>query len=511
MHVRLFLLVGLAMISFHRAEAQRAVPLVWSFVNNYSSTYSNDQTWLMWAQSPSAQNTTNVFTATYGNGDPINLSSFPTTNPNPQQNYNQLSTPVQLSSNGIASSGMNLTYVNSATLYIGFGNTNPFSSTSAPAFQTADFPFMQVEITSTGAQADVADLTAINYFSFPLSLESYAAGGISPANRLQYSGFGTNTASQVFTALQSTYSGTAPEIRDVNNDIVRILGPSSTLTVGANGVAPYTTGGYATFQSYLGVLYTQQEAVSESSTLKLSYTGNGGYTADARITDDGNGNYGVVIENVVANTLTTPVNVTGSITLFPDTGSGPTENSPTSVTLYGGVLYPDAGSITGELAANQPYNGLVDTLLASLSASIVTGAAGSTTAFPGNLATPPLNQYRFQDSNEWFTQNSPVAASDPGLFFNDLQSSANYDPYFRVISEMSGYSLYGSPYADRYSDWSVAVNATLYGLPSQPISQWTPVDQMVITIGPIPEPSSALLLMGAGVLGLVRRKRTACA
>lgn len=491
------------------ASAQRATPLVWEFVNNYSNTWSNDQTWLMWAQSPNAAtNSTNIFSATYGDGSAITLDTFPTTNPSPDTNYFQQSTPVQLSSHSISTLGMNLTSVDSATLYIGFGNTNPFNSLAAPAFQTAQFSFMQVEVTSKGNPADVADLTAINYFSFPLSLQSYKAGGVSSANLLQSSGFGSHTAEQVITALQSTYTGTGPEVKDAGGKVVRILGPSSSYTVGALGAAPYTTGGYSTFQTYLGTLYTQQEAATDPSPLKLSYSGNGGYTADALITDDGSGNYGVTIENVVANTATTPVVVTGSIVLNPDTMTGGVENSPTSVTIYGGVLYPGAGTVSGELATGQTYAYLTDTLLASLSASIVTGVAGSTVTFPGDTSTPPLDEYRFQDSNTWFTQNSPNADTDPGLFFSDVQTSPFYDDYFRVISEMSDYSLYGSPYADRFSNWGVAINATAYGLPSQPFGEWTPVDRMVITIGPnvVPEPSSLLLLLGAGAFFGVRRR-----
>ncbi len=498
--------IGILFGTAATVNAQRTEPLVWEFVNNYSDTWSDDQIWLMWAQSPSVQNTTNIFTATYGNGTQIDLTDFPTNNPAPDLNYFQQSTPVQLSSNSISTLGMNLTYVNSATLYIGFGDSNPFSSTSAPAFQTAQFPFMQVEITSTGAQADVADLTAINYFSFPLSLESYKAGGVSPENRLQYSGFGTNTQEQIMTQLKTTYTGTSPEVLDGNGDIVRILGPSSSYTVGAGGDAPYTTGGYATFQAYLGELYAQQTApnAENPSSLKLSYTGNNGYTADATITMDGDENYGVTIENVFANTNDGPGDaVTGTIVINPDTDG----NSPTSVTIYSGVLYGQAGTATGELASDGAYGYLTDTLLASLSASIVSGAAGSTVPFPGNAETPPNDEYRFQDSNIWFTQNAPNADVDPGLYFKDLQSEAYYDDYFRVISELSDYSLYGSPYADRFSNWSVAVNATLYGQPDQPISEWIPVDRMVITIGPVPEPTTAVLLIGAGTALMALRRR----
>ncbi len=473
---------------------QPSEALTLDFVNNYASEYHDDQVWLMWAQSSSVLNPMNKFEVTYGNGTAVTLDNF----------SSQQSTAVNLASNDIASKGMDITYANSATLYIGFGDTNPFPTIAAPAFQTDKYQFMQVEITSTGAQADVADLTAINYFSFPLSLASYQAGGATSANLLQSSGFGANTTDSIISALQSTFSGTAPEIIDDSNKLVRILGPSSTYTVGA-GPSGFSTGGYATFGNYLGLLYSQQENPdpSQRSTLKLSYTGNGGYTADARITDDGSGNYGVVIENVVQDTNSGPgTPVSGNITIFPDT---PT-NSPASVTIYSGVLHVGAGTISGELMGS----GLESTLLASLSASLVSGAAGSTTSFPGNTDPSPDNQYRFQLSNSWFTQNSPSAGTDPGLFFDDLQTEAYYDDYFRVISQMSDFSLYGSPYADRFSGIDVTLFTTKYGLPSQPYSEWVPVDRLVVTIGPatVPEPCSFFLFAASGLIMAHRPRRS---
>jgi hypothetical protein len=471
---------------------QTAQALTWYFQN--TTNYPAEQIWLMWAQSPSATNSENTFTATYGDGTQIKLATFPNTD-----KLNQLSVPVQLSTLDIHTKGMSLSYVNSATLYIAFANANPFASTDAPSPNTAQYPYMQVEITSKGAQADVADLTAINYFSFPLSLTSYKAGGATPANLLQTSGFGSNSAETILKALKGTYTGKGPEISNKDGELIRVLGPSSSYTLGENQL----TGGFSTFRNYLAEIYTQQTASVNPSPLKLSYTGDNGYTADAVVTKDSNGNYGVTIQNVVANTNSnapSPQNhaVNGNITLSPDTvaADGVTPvNSPTSVTIYSGVPHEGAGTITGELAQGGQYNYLTDTLLASLSASLVTGAAGSSTPFPGNTSPTPLNQYRYQASNSWFTQNSPTDATSPGFFFEGLQpKNFFYDTYFAVISKMGNYSLYGSPYADRFSKWAVAINATAYGLPSQPYNAWTPVDSMVINIGPTSQPVLAVPL-----------------
>jgi hypothetical protein len=64
---------------------------------------------------------------------------------------------------------------------------------------------------------------------------------------------------------------------------------------------------------------------------------------------------------------------------------------------------------------------------------------------------------------------------------------------------MTDYSVYGSPYADRYANWTVAINSTIYGPNSEPVSNWTPVDKWVITIGAVPEPSTVVLLGMAGI------------
>lgn len=405
----------------------------------------------------------NTFKATYGDGEAIALKEFD----------GKQSVPVQLCSHDIRTKGMNLESVNAATLYIAISKEQPFSSDAAPSPNTETFPFMQVEITYSGQQADVADLTAINYFSFPMSLISFNG-----KDALQMSGFGTHSGQHIIEALQNTYpknaTGAYPVVKDNHGKVIRVLGPSSAYRISPEH--KQHTGGYSTFKDYLKALYEQQNGTPPCK-VRLSYTGNGGYTADATVTKH-HGNYGVTIENVFVNDK----RVDGSIVLNPDNDN----DSPTSVTIYSGVLHKDAGQPTGDFAKGKPHNDLVSTLLASLSASLVTGAAGSKTVFPGSKRAHPENEYRFQPSNTWFTQNSPTAKTDPGKFFKELQSDHSfYDRYFEVISKYSDYSLYGSPYADRFSNWSVAVNATRHGLPSQPYKDWTPVDSMLINIGPL--------------------------
>jgi hypothetical protein len=478
------LLTAMAMVvAASPAHAARENPLVLNFVNSFAPQYSNDEIWLMWAQAPDPNtNPDNTFTATYGNGNVITLDHFD----------GKQSTPVRLSDFDNASLGMNITYMNSATLYVGFSKTghNPFDLNAAPSPNTATYKFMQLEVTATGEQADQADLTAINYFSFPMSLTTHAANG----STLQYSGFGTRTADEIITKLQQTYTGTGPEITDGSGNLVRILGPNSAYTLSPHS----NTGGYSTFQNYLAMLYDQQEGViTPSSTLQLAYGGNTGYTADVEITQTGDG-YGIIIKNVVTGIdIGSPTSVSGEITISPDTSTA----SPTSVTIYSGVLHAGDGSITGDLA--DPINGgLVSSLIASLSASLVTGAAGSSTLFPGSS-----DEYRALNSLAWFDQNSPLATTDPGLFFSELQLEKFYDQYFAVIAEESDFTVYGSPFADRFSEWTVALQTTAFGPGDVPFSQWTPVTSMTLYIGPIPEPSTLLLLAGAGAVMAMRRRR----
>lgn len=498
---KLLTLLFFLVFSSYRAQAQGYGGLNLDIVNN--SGYTNADIWLMWQQAASGVNTGNTFSMTDGNSNSVDLTSFQVAG------YNTLTTPVQLSANNNYQNGFHINYVNSATLYVGIStNGNPFSSTSAPSPAIDTFMYMPFEATITGAQGDQSDLTAINYSSFPMSLASYSASN----NFLQGASWASGTtASGIINTLTNTLGiGSANAVTNSSGNVVRVLGPSNQY----NGVSNTTT--YSTFQPLLAKLYAQQNdptAPNFGTAIKLSYSGNGGYTANAIVTTNGAqaGYYGILITNIVANkgtseadltnpTLGTPL--TGGAVLFPDSST----NQPLAVTIYSGVMHNStnvgaapSGYWTGDLT--NAYSSLQSTLLASLSASIVTGFAGSTTLFPGTT-----NQYRALDANQWFNQNSPLAATNPGLFFDQLQPSTGgyYDPYFAQIEQLTSNQIYGSPYADRMSQWTVALNSTKAGPNSLPYSDWTNVASMVLTIGPVaaPEPSTYGLL-GLGALSLL--------
>ncbi|WP_309399617.1 hypothetical protein [Cerasicoccus maritimus] len=480
--------------------------LEFEFNNNLGSVSSSD-VWLMWQQSPSGSNTTNTFTVSYkdysDNTHSITLDSFPSTGT--YAGLNQLSTPLQLSS----IKSMTLTSVNSGVLYFGLdetGSGNPFSSSAAPSPQADTYAFETVEITSRGQQGDQGDLTAINYYSFPLNVQTYGTKSGVPNTLFQTSGFGANTRQSTYTALQNTFvsptpSGYNPVITNGSNT-VRILGPAGYYFQNGS-TTKFTTGPYHTFQGYLAQVYADQQASENPTTTKLSYGGNGGYTADLTVTqhgEPGSETYGIKIDNVVSNTNTTPTPVSGSIVVDPDDD----DNTPTSTLLYTGTWNDNMGTVDQTITDS----GLLATLVASASASFITGAVNSDTAFPGSSATPPENEFRFQESDDWFTQNPGNAATDPGLYFDELQptpdelTEAYYDPFLSVITDLADYSIYGSPYADRYGEWGVDLNATVYGLDLDPVDKW------VITLGAVPEPSHYTMMAGIAVLiGVVWLRR----
>jgi len=461
----------------------------------------------MWQQAASGVNPNNTFNVTDGNGANITLNSFPVVF-NGTKYYN-LSTPVQLSAYSSNNTTFHVNYVNGSDLFIGISTNglNPFNSSAAPNPNGDPFKYMYMEATITGAQSDATDLTAINYASFPLNLATYQAGAITAANQLQQSSWPSGSSSTSIINALSNAVGAANIVTDGAGNAVRVLGPSQQYNADNN------TTTYATFQPLLGKLFNQQNdtnAPNYGAAIKLTYTGNGGYCADALVTSNASGYYGLIITNVVANkgqnqeALTNPntgTALTGALILNPDSAT----NQPLAVTIYSGVIHGNAGIWTGDLATNHLGKSLQSTLLASLSTAIVTGFAGSTTLFPGTT-----NEYRSLDANQWFTQNSPTATTNPGLFFNQLQptNGGYYDPYFAAVSDLSGNSMYGSPYADRMANWTVALNSTAYGANDTPYSNWTPVSTMVLTIGStnsVPEPP-LYPLFGLGIITIMLTK-----
>ncbi|WP_269542939.1 PEP-CTERM sorting domain-containing protein [Cerasicoccus fimbriatus] len=469
--------------------------LDFEFKNNLGNL-SSDNVWLMWQQ------TGGTFSVSYTNqsNQVINLTR--------DHFSNQLTTPIQLSD----VKSMNLSNVNSGILYFGLDETgggNPFNLSAAPSPQTATYAYEEVEMTFQGNQGDQGDLTAVNYYSFPINVQTYGTKNGVPNTPFQSSGFGTNTRQASYAQLMQTFasptpSGYNPVIQNSNSQTVRILGPAAYYFQNGS-TTQFSTGPYHTFQGYLGQVYANQQAATNPTTTTLTYSGNGGYSADVTVTqhgEPGSETYGITIDNVVSNTNTTPTPVSGSIVVNPDEAG----NTPLSTLIYTGTWNDNMGTVSQAIIDS----GLLDTLVASLSASFITGAVNSKTDFPGSGATPPLNEFRFQESLEWFMQNAGNATTDPGLYFEQLQGTpsalteAYYDPFLATISELAGYSIYGSPYADRYGEWGVDLNSTVFGPDLDPVDKW------VITLGTVPEPSHYAMIAGAvALLGVVwlRRRR----
>jgi hypothetical protein len=135
----------------------------------------------VWIQ---VQDPTGTFKATYANGtQPIDFSST--------TGNVLMSKPVKLSD--IGSGGLNITYSLSAVFYVFYDDPTGNSRTAAPAYPLSTQRFMPFELTMTGGTGDQGNLTAINYFTAPLSIRSYDASN----NLLQQTGFGSATATQI--------------------------------------------------------------------------------------------------------------------------------------------------------------------------------------------------------------------------------------------------------------------------------------------------------------------------
>ena len=189
----------------------------------------------VWLQ---ALDKTQGFVATYGSGQRIIF----------QNPGDLMSVPVKLSD--IGPTGLNVTYAAGVFLYVFYDDPTGMDRTQAPPYMNAQQRFMPFELTMTGGSGDQGDLTAINYFTAPLSLRSYRTDPTQtpPPPALQQTGFGRATAARIAGELLR-YCQRNPNAVATNakGQIIRVLGPSDTFP---------TTNPWPSFIPYTQSIYT---------------------------------------------------------------------------------------------------------------------------------------------------------------------------------------------------------------------------------------------------------------
>lgn len=330
----------------------------------------------------------------------------------------------------------------------------------------------KMEITFNGAATDVANLTSIDYWSIPMTLQTSLNGG-APVNTVTGLNSGV-TAQDVFNALNKL---TTPPVSGIpgpggidgtplpglvpgeyqqypngpapGTTFARIIGPSSYPPIGAIPVTPYDT-----FKNYLQYLAT---------------TFGPGTEVGAVIPGLGNGVFATIAGNFAG------VSNAGA----PPPTSGP--QSPQAYNLSASIdsslnviLSGTVGSISGDVSmayqladlmnpsgiygGNAPYyyngattptnpgNDVYGWIGGDFFSGLQIGAVGSTVLSDGT-GSEPVGQLQ---SAQWF--KLPIAA-----FFNNLQpGTTNYNQWAAALQPLS--QAYNFAYTDRFAPVFVSLD-----------------------------------------------------
>lgn len=459
--------VGAATLyTFNNVQANHTIQATFA-AGSHSLTLLFDQSAYpgdVWLQ---AQDASQGFAATYGSGQSIIF----------QNPGDMMSVPVKLSD--IGAGGLNVTYANGVVLFVFYDDPTTNDRTAAPAYRTSQQRFMPFELTMTGGSGNQGDLTAINYFTAPLSLRSYRTDPTQnpPPPALQQTGFGGATAAQIGARFAAATGGNpAAVVKDANGNIVRYLGPSD--FTGANP--------WPSFIPYVTSLNTANNQTTHIQSKPQGFYFNADNTVvynfgvDMTATADANGN------------LTITGGITASVTGTIKTGNPPLPPGGqwNDTTLYFSTAVPHAfnSAIYGQVSTSAvqfwgsgwiywvdflantlldpsiPYDpvnnpSLLDGDLYPTAAPPPVSAPVYQTVFNnsiGEITTGLLGGFYNSDyqvngvalknmpSHQWWSLNPIVA-------YQKIQpQNPYYNPYSGVIFNTSGNTVYGVPYTDRF-------------------------------------------------------------
>lgn len=399
---------------------------------------------------------------------------------------------------------------------------------SDPNYRNAWQPF---EITYNPGNGDQGNLTAINWFTASLKIQSFQSADAT-GTVLQEGGF-YQSGTAIGAALSNITTATPPGpeggpggpamVTNLSGNVVRYIGPSQ-FGATTNGAMGY--GNYQSFDSYFAGAGSSNAVFSNNSAYNTqSGTPSGNYT---------NKSVSFVFNNSVTNTANGyALNPTGTITVVTQSytnsvaDGSPTTNTYTGITFNvnpnaqggnganiisnvasqfvylgswtafnGGIFTNTDGSpanyawfdgtgwtdfsnsmtgfVTGSGAAAVPDKA------AQIAGEIATGFAAG---FVGS--TNPL--IAGQPSGSWWT-NSPTNA-----FVGATTNTDDYNQYGAIIAESSSNTVYGMVYSDRWQPTPLINSVNLNG---------TNVGSWLITINDpitaVPEPSTYALLAIAG-------------
>ncbi len=424
--------------------------------------------WLQ-LQDPNFATAGKQFQASYANG---------TENIDFSHNGSQVLMSQPVSLDDIGDGGLDITFSESAVFYIFYDDPSNNSRTAAPSQAVSKQRFQPFELTMMGNDGDQGNLTAINYFTAPLSIRSYENDPAQdPAQPpLQQTGFGNATAAEIGALYASITAGNDDAVvKNDNGGIVRYLGPSNVF----NDQNPWPS----------FIPYTQSINAAGQVTHLLRSNGFNfaapddtpvyqfGMDMNATAASDGS----VVITGNITATANTDVK-DGNPAL-PETGKWTNATftlSAADVDAFNNAIYGQvansAVSFTGQawtdfqeftnstlkdpsLAHNATTNPSLNEHSAAYATTrnmfigeITTGLLGG---FLNSGHTSGGEAIKDMSSNQWWSLQPLVA-------FSQIQpDNEYYNTYADVIFQKSGNTVYGVPYSDRFGSGPL-VNTVKY-------------------------------------------------
>ncbi len=463
------------LVSVETARAQATLQIINNFNNitnptdpaNYFSTYyTDDQVWLYFM---------NTFAAvTY------------TDNKGVKQTV-QNAQSIQLSN--VKDGKFKLAVgCNSTKVYAGLGSSNPFSGTNGPGVFDQNVPYAVAEWTVKGNVYDNADMSYEDSVSFPTCLTIKNAAGV----QTDQASFPTGTqAADIIKALQnampnapvgpknSNYPssgevGWGPLVPTVSGKTIpnRWIGSSKFWTSGPTNNLRSMYIYAPSFNDYLQFLKDNEISQFKNGINGwfIDYSGNGGYSGYLSVTGDSVNGYGLNIHDIRVGTNPSAPNwvadptagaaTTGEIIVAANNAILPYDSTTTVTGLWtDGVIYSGAAMLnslgsgpvvtgTGDFAMSGAQNAIVSTMLASVSASMATGLLGS------DLYADKIKDVSPGATMYWF--NTMSRADSTQKLFEKAWAGGQefYDPFWKVMAELTNMQGYLSPFNDRWSNFS---------------------------------------------------------
>ena len=380
---------------------------------------------------------------------------------------NMMSVPISLTDIGTA--GLTVNYAQSVAVFVSYG-AKLTSTTASPVFVGGgtDYytQYQTFEITMMGGDGDQGNMTAINYFTAPMSITSYAGSTV-----LQSTGY-TKTANEIVTELGALTTGANVLDKGV---LIRSVGPSS-----------YTSNNpWPSFADYLAAMHSAGQVTTFAHQNGLVKT----VTVDKQPQK----------QNIIYRfNMSSTVNSDNSITT--SSGTVTVTNATTGTTLatiddctmkvssssqsemdqliYGQAPYTSSlitwGSGWAKVAAQMKtefddakgdgpatgyFNTLQATAIGEITSGFLMGMVGSDV-----VPTGQTKMIKDMQSSDWWVLNPIIA-------FNQVQpNNAYYNTYANVIYGASGNSSYSIPYSDRLGSGPL-VNTVKYN--QSDVTSWT--------------------------------------